>query len=47
LCLDADIDTNAIGVDTGTLTRFGYTVFPDVVGTGNYELTGTWAVTAP
>lgn len=48
LCFYADFKTGATGFDTDTLTRFGVGFFPTGVATGgNYEMSGTWAVTAP
>jgi hypothetical protein len=50
LCLYADtqFQSDGVSVVSGTPNRFGVVVFPSGVAPGkNYELDGTWAVTAP
>jgi hypothetical protein len=47
LCLYTSIDNNVTGLNDDTLEKFGVSVFPTGVAAGNYEVTGSWAVTAP
>jgi hypothetical protein len=47
LCLYTNLLNNVTGLTDDTLEKFGVSVFPLGVTPGNYEVTGTWAVTAP